>query len=113
MAKQFFMDYIEFSTGDLIASKKFFNEVFGWEFKDYGTEYASFSDGRLRGGFAQTAEQVGGGPLVVLHAPDLERMRDAVAAHGGTITVDVFEFPGGKRFHFREPGGNELSVWSE
>ena len=113
MSDHLSMDYIEFSTGDLAASKKFFTEVFGWNFQDFGETYASFNDGRLRGGFAQIEESVSGGPLVVIHASDLQPVQQQVVASGGTITVEVFEFPGGKRFHFREPGGNELAVWSE
>jgi len=108
-----YMDYIEFSTGDLAASKKFFSEVFGWDFKDFGDTYASFNDGQGRGGFVQTNGAVGGGPLVVLRAEDLGPVQEKVLASGGKITVEIFEFPGGKRFHFSEPGGNELGVWSE
>lgn len=107
------IDYIEFSTTNLKASKDFFRTVFGWEFKDYGEEYASFSFGPTRGGFAQTSEAVSGGPLVVLYAPDLDPVVEKVKSAGGTVTLEVFEFPGGKRFHFAEPGGNTLAVWSE
>lgn len=106
------IDYIEFTTQDLAASKAFFAQVFGWEFKDYGPEYASFKDAAMRGGFAQ-GQNVGGGPLVVLYAHDLTPVAQKVKDAGGRISVDVFEFPGGKRFHFTEPGGNELAVWSE
>ena len=107
------MDYIEFSTTDLKASKAFCNAVFGWDFTDFGDAYASFKDAHLRGGFAQVETEVGGGPLVVLYAKDLAPVQESVQSNGGTITVEVFEFPGGKRFHFKEPGGNELAVWSE
>ena len=107
------IDYIEFTTKDLAASKTFFNLVFGWEFKDFGPEYASFQDAAMRGGFAQGSTVAGGGPLVVLYAPDLGPVVEKVKSAGGGISAEIFEFPGGKRFHFTEPGGNELAVWSE
>jgi hypothetical protein len=107
------IDYIEFTTTDLSGSKAFFQQVFGWEFKDFGPEYASFKDASIRGGFAQGAQAANGGPLVVLYAPDLDPVAAKVKAAGGTISVETFEFPGGKRFHFTEPGGNTMAVWSE
>lgn len=107
------IDYIEFSTTNLTASKAFFNAVFGWDFVDHGDAYASFKDNNLRGGFAHVNTGVPGGPLVVLYAPDLVPVQEKVIANGGLITLDTFEFPGGKRFHFQEPGGNILAVWSE
>lgn len=107
------IDYIEFSTKDLAASKAFFQTVFGWEFNDYGETYASFKDATMRGGFDQNGDSIGAGPLVVLYAPDLAPVIEKVKAAGGTIALETFEFPGGKRFHFTEPGGNTLAVWSE
>jgi len=107
------IDYIEFPAGDIVASKRLFADVFGWEFTDYGPDYTSFSDGRLSGGFTTDGAVGTGGPLVVLYASALETIKSNVAAHGGTITRDTFEFPGGRRFHFRDPNGNELAVWSD
>jgi len=106
------IDYVEFKTRDLAATKAFFNTVFGWEFNDYGPDYASFGGG-LRGGFASDTGDQSGGPLVVLYADDLAATLARVKSGGGIISLDIFEFPGGKRFHFVEPGGNELAVWSE
>lgn len=105
--------YIEFSASDVEASKAFFIAVFGWEFTDYGPDYTSFTDGQMSGGFERSESSTGGGPLVVLYADDLEATKAKVTANGGTIVKDTFEYPGGRRFHFTEPSGNELSVCSE
>ena len=107
------MDYIEFPATDIPATKRFYHDVFGWPFQDWGPEYTSFSDGRVRGGFTTEAEVTGRGVLVVLYAADLEGLQAKVKAAGGTILKDTFSFPGGRRFHFADPNGNELAVWSE
>jgi predicted enzyme related to lactoylglutathione lyase len=107
------VDYIEFPTTDIDATKSFYSSVFGWEFTDYGPEYTSFTDGRLGGGFAMAKEVASGGPLVVLYAANLEEIERSVKSSGGTIVRDPFEFPGGRRFHFADPSGNELAVWSD
>ncbi len=107
------MDYIEFLTTDIEEIKRFYSEVFGWQFTDYGPEYTSFTDGRLGGGFAVAPEVSAGGPLVVIYATDLEQIEVRVRANGGQIVKEIFEFPGGRRFHFTDPSGNELAVWSE
>ncbi|HEX8797921.1 MAG TPA: VOC family protein, partial [Terriglobales bacterium] len=107
------MDYIEFPASDIEATKRFYNSVFGWTFTDYGPNYTSFHDGRLAGGFTMSAKPVKGGPLVVLYAKAFEDTRQKVVAAGGEIVVETFEFPGGRRFHFADPNGNELAVWSE
>jgi predicted enzyme related to lactoylglutathione lyase len=106
------MDYIEFGAGDIAATKEFYAGVFGWKFTDYGPDYTSFEDGRLAGGFARTGDVKRGGPLVVLYAADLAGMEAKVKAAGGVIVKEIFSFPGGRRFHFTDPSGNELSVWS-
>ena len=105
------LDYLELPGGDLPATKAFYGEAFGWRFIDYGPEYAAFDEG-LDGGF----DAQGGAtptPLPVLFASDLEAMLAKVEAAGGVIVKPVFAFPGGRRFHFRDPAGNELAVWSE
>lgn len=109
----FQMDYIEFPASDIEATKRFYSSVFGWAFTDYGPNYTSFHDGRLAGGFTMSAKPVKGGPLVVVYAKALEDTRSKVVEAGGTITTETFEFPGGRRFHFADPNGNELAVWSE
>ena len=108
------IDYIEFHADNLLAVKRFYGAVFGWKFTDYGPDYAAMSEG-LDGGFnADPAERDKTRvPLVVLFATDLEAMEARVVAAGGTITLPIFSFPGGRRFHFRDPSGNELAVFSE
>jgi uncharacterized protein len=107
------IDYVEFSVKSVPEAKRFYGSAFGWSFEDYGPDYASFADGRLSGGF-QTATHVSpGGPLVVIYATDLEAMERKVRQAGGTIVRPIFSFPGGRRFHFTDPSGNELSVWSD
>lgn len=105
------MDYVEFGATDLEATKQFYRDTFGWTFTDYGSEYTSFSDGRLSGGFTR-GRPVSRGALVVLYARDLDAAYERVKANGGRISQEVFEFPGGRRFHFLDPSGNELAVWS-
>jgi predicted enzyme related to lactoylglutathione lyase len=107
------MDYVEFPATDIEATKKFYEAAFGWTFKDYGPEYTSFHDGRLSGGFTTVRQVAAGGVLIVLYAADLEAMVTKVKECGGQITAIPFSFPGGRRFHFSDPSGNELAVWSE
>lgn len=107
------IDYIEFPSTSIEKTKAFYRDVFGWSFTDYGPDYTSFQDGRLAGGFRAAATASRGGPLVVLYAVDLAQAESRVRAAGGTIVKDTFEFPGGRRFHFTDPGGNELAVWSD
>ena len=112
------IDYIEFTVCDVAEAKAFYGAVFGWTFTDYGPDYTSFHDGRLAGGF--TAEDSGqaistgaGGALVVFYALDLAAAQKRVEAAGGRIVREVFDFPGGRRFHFTDPSGNVLAVWSD
>ena len=106
------IDYIEWPAGDLPATKAFYREAFGWTFTDYGPAYAAMSDG-LDGGFNADAADQAAKPLVILFARDLEAMEAKVRAAGGAITRPIFSFPGGRRFHFADPSGNELAVFSE
>jgi len=107
------IDYIEFSATDLEATKKFYSQVFGWDFVDYGPNYTSFKDGRLAGGFKKADQPAPAGTLVVIFVEDLAAAEQRVKAAGGTITTETFSFPGGSRFHFSDPNGNELAVWHE
>lgn len=107
------IDYIELPTIDLVKTKRFYGEVFGWKFVDYGPDYASFNDGRLDGGFRKESFVQSGGPLVVIYSINLELIKEKVKSAGGTIVKDIFEFPGGRRFHFTDPSGNELAIWSD
>jgi hypothetical protein len=107
------VDYVEFKATDLEAAKAFYSGAFGWKFQDWGPDYASFEDGRLAGGFQLAEEVTRGGPLVIIYAVDLEAAEASVRANGGTIVREIFSFPGGHRFHFTDPSGNELAVWSD
>jgi uncharacterized protein len=107
------IDYIELPATDVAGTKRFYTDVFGWKFTDYGPDYTSFEDGRLAGGFTNSARPVAGGTLIVIFALDLAAIEAAVRRAGGTIVKPVFDFPGGRRFHFTDPSGNELAVWSD
>ncbi len=111
-AKDCRIDYIEMPVGDVARAKAFYQAAFGWKFTDYGPGYTSFEDGRLSGGFTTEGKVQPGATLVVLHAPDLAEAQRAVEAAGGKIVKPVFAFPGGRRFHFTDPDGYELAVWS-
>jgi len=104
------IDYVEFPGTDLPATKAFYGAAFGWTFTDYGPDYAAFEGEGTDGGFS--AEDAPAKPLVILYAHDLEVMEAKVRGAGGTIVKAIFAFPGGRRFHFRDPSGNELAVWS-
>ena len=110
------ISYIEFPTRDIAATRVFFTSVFGWQFEDYGPEYTSFSGQGVDGGFylsATVSSSESGAPLVVLYAVALEDVQGRIEDAGGRILKPIFSFPGGRRFHFVEPGGNELAVWSD
>lgn len=109
------IDYVEFPASDFDAVQAFYEQAFGWTFVDYGPEYRAFNDGKLDGGFRLAEVQStteAGGALVILYAENLEETRDKVIASGGRIMADIFSFPGGRRFQFADPHGNELAVWS-
>ncbi|HEX3699880.1 MAG TPA: VOC family protein [Phenylobacterium sp.] len=106
------IDYVEFPGGDLVPLKRFYAQAFGWSFTDYGPTYAAISEG-LDGGFQADAADLPAAPLVILYAHDLEAMEAKVRAAGGVVVRPIFAFPGGRRFHFRDPAGNELAIWSE
>ena len=107
------IDYVEFSSGDLAASKAFFGAAFGWGFLDFGPQYQAFADAGIDGGIDGTGQVAAGQALVILKAADLEAALTRIEAAGGVVTQPIFAFPGGRRFHFREPGGAEVGVWSE
>ncbi len=110
------VDYLELPAADLDAVQAFYEAAFGWSFTEYGPDYRAFTDGRIDGGFyrsdlSSTTES--GAALIVIYASDLEVTRDRVVASGGRLVRDIFTFPGGRRFHFADPNGNELAVWSD
>lgn len=107
------IDYIEFKAKDIEKIKKFYSSAFGWTFTDYGPTYVSFSESGLAGGFEATDKPIINGALVVLYHGDLEQIRKNIINAGGQISKDIFPFPGGRRFHFKDPSENELAVWSD
>lgn len=109
------INYIELPMMDAGATKAFYGAVFGWAFTDWGDTYISFSGAGVDGGFERGPDLLPTRPgaLVILFTADLEAKRDQVKAAGGKIVRDIFSFPGGRRFHFEDPNGNELAVWSE
>lgn len=110
------MNYVEFPARDIQATKSFFTHVFGWSFEDFGAEYTAFEDEGLDGGFYYS-EKVSltkhGSALIVFYSEELEITEAKIINAGGKIIRPTFTFPGGRRFHFTEPSGNEFAVWSD
>ena len=109
------INYIEFPLKENAQTKQFYSAVFGWVFTDWGPDYISFSGAQVEGGFNRESGVLPAAPgvLVVLYSKDLEKTRDDIEQAGGTIKQAIYAFPGGRRFHFLDPNGNELAVWSE
>lgn len=110
------IDYIEFPASDFDTLQSFYEKAFGWVFTEYGPEYRAFNDGNLDGGFYKSdkcSSTDNGAALIILYASDLAKTQQKIVASGGAIIKGIFEFPGGRRFHFTDPNGNELAVWSD
>lgn len=107
------IDYVELPVKDMVRTKQFYGTVFGWKFDDYGPDYTSFFDGRLAGGFTMERPAPIQGLLLVIYAKDLKAVQNRIRTAGGSIVKETFSFPGGQRFHFADPNGNELAVWSD
>ena len=108
------INYIEFSVTNMVETKRFYESAFQWQFNDYGPDYAGIrKNGGEAGGLRLTDEVTSGGPLVILYSNDLEKSLAKVREAGGEITKEPFSFPGGRRFQFHDPSGNELAVWSD
>ncbi len=110
------LNYVEFPCRNIPATKSFFSDVFAWTFEDYGDAYTAFSGQGLDGGFFQSNDASvtsSGAALLVFYSADLEDTQRKVVSFGGHIAQPIFSFPGGRRFHFTEPSGNELAVWSD
>lgn len=105
------INYVEFASPELEASRAFFARAFGWTFTDYGPDYLGVDNAGLDGGIERVATVQPA--LIVLYTEDLDAADAAVREAGGTITREPYDFPGGRRFHFREPGGTEMAVWSQ
>jgi uncharacterized protein len=110
------IDYVEFPAKDISATKTFFSNTFGWTFVDYGETYIATSDAGLNAGFFLSelhSTTLNGGALIVLYSDDLIKTEQKINDNGGMIVKDTFDFPGGKRFHFCDPNGNEFAVWTD
>jgi len=110
------INYVEFPARNIEATRQFFSKAFGWSFVDYGPDYMAFDNEGLDGGFfrsdlASTTEK--GSALIVFYSQDLESTQDKIESAGGSIIKPIFSFPGGRRFHFADPSGNEYAVWSD
>lgn len=110
------INYVEFPAKDIQATKEFFGEVFGWSFQDFGPEYSAFTNQGIDGGFykAELSSSVSNGAaLIVFYSQNLEATKKKIEKANGIIVKPIFAFPGGRRFHFTEPSGNEFAVWSD
>ncbi len=107
------IQYIELYAIDLEKKKQFYSTVFGWTFTDYGKDYTAFANSGVEGCFGKVKEVTQRGTLIVIYNTKLESAKRDVIGGGGTISKDIFLFPGGRRFHFTDPGGNEMAIWSE
>ena len=108
--------YLEFPSRDITKTKAFFSAIFDWLFTDYDPEYTAFANAGIDGGFFQSEQASAtdnGGALVVFFSDSLEQTQDAIEAAGGEVIKSIFSFPGGRRFHFADPNGNEYAVWSK
>lgn len=111
--KNNYINYIELLAHDLDAIKTFYTKAFNWSFTDYGETYIAFSDSGIEGGFEKTDKEIVNGALVVLYHKNLDQAMKNILDANGVISLDIFAFPGGRRFQFKDPSGNELAVWSD
>jgi len=107
------INYVELTASNLETVKEFYSLCFDWEFTDYGPDYTAFSNAGLEGGFAKSDATPASNVLLVLYNENLEAIQKVVQKHGGEIVQEIFSFPGGRRFHFTDPCGNEMAIWSE
>jgi predicted enzyme related to lactoylglutathione lyase len=110
------INYVEFPAKDIEKARTFFNTVFGWSFTDYGPEYIAFDNEGLDGGFYKSDLSVSaenGSALIVFYSNNLEGTLAKIESAGGSVIKPIFAFPGGRRFHFSDPNGNEYAVWSD
>jgi len=106
------IQYIEFATKSFDVVKKFYSEAFSWEFVDYGTEYIAFEGESVSGGF-YIGNPIKGSMMIILYSEKLEESKVRVEKAGGKVTRDIFSFPGGRRFEFSDPDGNNMAVWTD
>lgn len=116
MNKNNTINYVEFPAKDLQATKRFFEKAFDWSFDDFGPDYTAFSNAGLNGGFYKAnlcSSTESGAALIIFYSNELESRQEIIKRSGGNIVKEIFPFPGGRRFHFTEPSGNEFAVWSD
>lgn len=102
---------VEFPSTSMSATTEFLASVCGWKPTVYGTSYTDLTGGGIEVGVQGDDDEQSPAPLMVIKVADLDEARQRIEAAGGTVTLDAFDFPGGRRFHFREPGGNEMAMW--
>ena len=110
------INYVEFPARNIETTKAFFTQAFGWSFEDFGPDYTAFSDQGLDGGFFKSelsSSTENGSALIVFYSQELEATQSKIEEAGGMIIKPIFSFPGGRRFHFMDPSGNEYAVWSD
>lgn len=107
----FTLDYLELPSADAIKSRGFFSDAFGWTYTDYGGTYAEIRGAGLLFGVNADSSDKSAAPMAVIRTDDIDKAVKAVVAAGGVITRKPYDFPGGRRFFFREPGGSELAVY--
>lgn len=110
------LNYVEFPARDMSGTQAFFSKAFNWTFADFGPDYCAFAGQGLDGGFYRSelySSTLSGAALLVFYSADLEATQAKIIGAGGHIEKPIFEFPGGRRFHFSEPSGNEFAVWSD
>lgn len=110
------INYVEFPANNMVKTKGFFETAFGWRFSDFGEDYMAFDQQGIEGGFyrsEKTSRTENGAALIVFLSNNIEASLKKIKAAGGEVVVDIFSFPGGRRFHFVEPSGNEFAVWTK
>ncbi len=110
------IDYLELPAAEFGAIRRFYEETFNWAFTEYGPDYMSFEDGKMTGGFYKSdlrSSTENGAALIVIFAANLEQTLESVLSNGGELVKEIISFPGGRRFQFADPHGNELAVWSD
>jgi len=110
------INYVEFPSKDLALTKQFFETIFGWTYTDYGPDYTAFAKQGIEGGFFKAdkaSKPQNGAALIIFYSKSLEETQAKIIKAGGKIVQEIFTFPGGRRFHFEEPAGNEFAVWSD
>lgn len=104
------LNYVELPVRDVAGSRAFYEQAFGWSFAEYGPSYAATTTGDVDVGLQGDAKEWTAQLLPVIQVEDLDATLSAVSAAGGTITLPIFDFPGGRRFHFRDPHGHEMAA---